>query len=233
MKFLLAMLTSTRRVRFFMIQKVTECSAKVCTDITAVLEEFAALTKETSNSSDQHLFLVLDKRVQGLPWESIPTLRGRSISRIPSLSFLIDRLELSRVLSEKPPLKPSDQYQSDGFEVDPRRVYYVLNPGGDLSRTEAQFSPWLQGMKKLGWSGVIGRAPTEMEMISALEKNDLFMLVRISERLVVYLPRILQLLWPWWRRAIHTRQQSQISFEMPGDDVMGLLFWLYERGWSI
>ena len=51
--------------------------------------------KQQSNlhvPDDSHVFLVLDKHLQGIPWECIYSLKGKSVSRIPSYSFLLDRL---------------------------------------------------------------------------------------------------------------------------------------------
>ena len=66
--------------------------SQLVVDLRAVFEEHAAklrqrkktITGKTTTSlakgQDEHLFLVLDKNVQGIPWESIPILRGRSVS---------------------------------------------------------------------------------------------------------------------------------------------------------
>lgn len=92
---------------------------------------------------------MLDKNVQGLPWESIPALRGRPISRVPSLDFLVDRT-------------PGD--------IDPSKVFYILNPGGDLLRTQEHFQSWLEVK---GWQGITGREPSEEELVTALSEYDL------------------------------------------------------------
>ena len=53
-------------------------------------------------------------------------------------------------------------------------MFYILNPSGDLSRTQTHFEPWLTTMStKAGWKGIKGRAPTEMELESALKEYDL------------------------------------------------------------
>lgn len=126
------------------------------------------------------MFLVLDKNVQRIPWESLPVLRGQSVSRIPSTSFLVDRIQLARhrlsLPFEPPKNSKDDDVAVDRVQVDPRRVRYVLNPKGDLKHTEKQFGPWLKRMKKeAGWDGIIGRKPSEEEMARSLEGSDLFM----------------------------------------------------------
>ncbi|KAK1232899.1 separin protein [Marasmius sp. AFHP31] len=164
---------------------------QVVVDLRGVLEEHAALMKPkpsvqsgrsragafghspaTQNSNeDEHLFLVLDKNLQGLPWESIPILRGRSISRIPCMSFLTDRLEFARWRREQEGSQTS--LMVDRAVVDPRKGYYILNPSGDLTRTQERFQPWMEEMESLGWQGVVGRQPSELEVLRALEQNDL------------------------------------------------------------
>ncbi|KAF8708110.1 Peptidase family C50, partial [Rhizoctonia solani] len=148
-------------------------------DLRNALEEHALKTvPRPTQIEDHHMFLVLDKSAQRIPWESIPVLRGRSVSRIPSISFLVDRIQLARhrqgLPFASPDSKPGTQ-QLDRITIDPKRVRYVLNPKGDLKHTEKQFGPWLKRMtKEVGWSGTIGRVPTEEEMARSLSGSDLF-----------------------------------------------------------
>ncbi|CAE6344415.1 unnamed protein product [Rhizoctonia solani] len=148
-------------------------------DLRNALEEHSLKTAPRSTQmEDHHMFLVLDKNAQRIPWESIPILRGRSVSRIPSISFLVDRIQLARHRQGLPFASldsKSDTQQVDRITVDPKRVRYVLNPKGDLKHTEKQFGPWLKRMtKEAGWSGTIGRVPTEEEMARSLSRSDLF-----------------------------------------------------------
>lgn len=147
-------------------------------DITQLVVDLRGVLEEQTNkrmkqpiaSTDEHLFLVLDKNVQGLPWESIPILRGRSVSRIPGVQFLQDRLAFAKWKREtaQKPFNPQD-----GAIINPRNGYYILNPSGDLGRTEERFRGWVQGMKASGWDGVIGKQLTEQQFINALKTRDL------------------------------------------------------------
>lgn len=50
----------------------------------------------------------------------------------------------------------------------------MLNPSGDLSRTQTHFDPWINQMKeRAGWRGIVGRPPTDMELGNALRDHDL------------------------------------------------------------
>ncbi|KZS96281.1 hypothetical protein SISNIDRAFT_438021 [Sistotremastrum niveocremeum HHB9708] len=145
-------------------------------DLRSALEDHARQTAHAPETEgDQHLFLVLDKHVQGIPWESLPCLRGRAISRLPSVSFLYDRILLAR-LRRGLPLEPveGEKFVIDRMSINPCNAYYVLNPSGDLKSTEQAFSEWMKSMEAHGWQGVIGRAPSEMEVLGALQKHDLF-----------------------------------------------------------
>lgn len=151
-------------------------------DLRAALEEHrSAITRaRVQPVPDHHLFLVLDRNVQGIPWESIPILRGHSVSRIPSVSFLIDRVHLARHLRGLSPLPNPSEASSgknsiDRASIDPRRTFYILNPSGDLKPTQKRFQAWLEGMRQAGWAGIVGRVPTEEELSRALTNFDLVM----------------------------------------------------------
>lgn len=139
-------------------------------DVRSALEEFSAKSQgRLIPEEDPHMFLILDKNVQGIPWESIPILRGRSISRIPSMDFLLDRLDY--IKWQKTSAAAEDR--TNGIAVDPHKVFYVLNPSGDLKNTEGRFVDWLKDMKKVGWEGVTGRPPSEQQFADALTRKDL------------------------------------------------------------
>lgn len=143
---------------------------QVTVDLRTALEELAASSQGLIEPiPDNHLILILDKNVQGLPWESMPVLRKESVSRIPDMRFLLDRLELA-------------DYQRSGelggmnvdrARVDPRKTFYVLNPSGDLKGTEARFCDWLKEMKGAGWKGLVSQSPSEQEFLDALQTQDL------------------------------------------------------------
>ncbi|GJJ15000.1 hypothetical protein Clacol_009271 [Clathrus columnatus] len=138
----------------------------------SILEE--CTVRKFAPVEDAHLFLVLDKNVQGIPWESIPFLRGRSVSRIPSLSFLLDRVEFAKVQRQLKNIPVSEKMTGKAV-VNPKNVYFILNPSGDLERSQARFEPWLKEMsdRSIGWKGTIGRNPSELEFTDALKQKDL------------------------------------------------------------
>ncbi|KAG2038447.1 peptidase family C50-domain-containing protein [Suillus americanus] len=144
---------------------------QVTVDLRYALEEHTAFKNKRGKVNrtlvdDPHMFLVLDHNVQGVPWESIPVLRGQSVSRIPNVSFLLDRVRLASVKNRSGDVV-------DRTSVDPRKTFFVLNPSGDLKGTEGRFKPWLEQMQSIGWEGVIGRPPSEQQFLDALARKDL------------------------------------------------------------
>ena len=149
----------------------------VVVDLRTALEEHAEKTRgKVVQEKDSHMFLVLDRNVQGIPWESIPILRGRSVSRIPNMDFLLDRLQLAKWQRERSGGgQGGGEKVDDRVVVDPRKTFYMLNPSGDLGRTEGRFVSWLNDMGKVGWEGVVGRPPSEQQVLDALSRKDLVM----------------------------------------------------------
>lgn len=148
---------------------------RVVVDLRTLLEEHTNQIKgRVVPQDDSHLFLVLDKNVQGLPWESIPVLRGQSVSRIPSVDFLIDRVDFQEQCTHGLSRNTSEG-TVDRAKINPRSTYYVLNPSGDLGATEGRFRSWLKEMHGVGWQGVIGRPPSEQQVLNAMSENDMFM----------------------------------------------------------
>lgn len=126
--------------------------------------EASAPPVETGPEGPEHVFLALDKNTQAIPWESIPCLRGRPISRIPSLPVLLDQVALGRSL------QPDAQRRT----VNSKKTYFILNPSGDLKVTQETFEPMLKEMQEhSGWKGIIGEKPSELELSRILRDYDL------------------------------------------------------------
>jgi len=143
---------------------------QVTVDLRVVLEELAASSQGLVKPiADGHTFLILDKSIQGLPWESMPVLRGESVSRIPDVRFLLDRLDLADHQRGGKSQGPG----ANRARIDPRKTFYVLNPGGDLKGTEGRFNDWLKEMKGVGWKGLTSQAPSEQQFLDALQTQDL------------------------------------------------------------
>ena len=193
----------------------------VVVDLRTALEEHASRVRgRASLQEDEHVFLVLNRSLQEIPWESLPILRGRSISRIPNVDFLVDRLEFARRRNQS--TSPSSDKYEGRTRLDLSSTYYILNPSGDLESTERRFSPWLRSMREVGWDGIIGRMPSEQEFTHALAKNELLMYIFYPMAAQRFLISFFQLFWSRRRGAVHTVSQDSTLAPVCGHHALGL-----------
>lgn len=59
-----------------------------------------------------------------------------------------------------------------GYVVDPTKTSYVLNPGGDLIKTQQRFEDLLDDQE---WRGIVGREPESGEICDMLSSSDVFL----------------------------------------------------------
>ncbi len=118
-----------------------------------------------------HTILVLGKECHSFPWESLPCLRQLSISRMPSLMLLENLLQNYRDGDF------SNDYNDMCISVSSSKGgKFILNPGGDLKRTEDIFRP---EFVKLGsdWSGLINEKPTEEQVLSSISESSIYIYI--------------------------------------------------------
>jgi len=92
-----------------------------------IQEAIRCYHEAASARKQEHVILILDKALHMFPWESLPCLRGKSVSRLPSLGSLMERVVDS---PSEGPSWPS---------VAANRGFFILNPDGDLTHTQSQF----------------------------------------------------------------------------------------------
>lgn len=125
-----------------------------------------AVRHDSSVPPNSHTILVLDKRLQAFPWESMPCLEGQSVSRVPSLYCLYERI----VAMQQQNMPAS---ASPGYHVGSSYGTYILNPSSDLSKTQMRFENSLSTLATCRkWSSVIDRPPTESEFTAALTSSS-------------------------------------------------------------
>ncbi|XP_051996262.1 separin [Xyrauchen texanus] len=112
-----------------------------------------------------HTVLILDKYLQRLPWENIACLKSCSVTRMPSLHAVLGHSHLKQM--------DSSCVLSCG--VNPKQVYYVLNPDGNLPDTEKRFQEWFTGER--AWQGVCGTAPDQDKLQEAVTTKDLYIYI--------------------------------------------------------
>jgi len=92
-----------------------------------VQEAIRCYHEAATQQKPEHIILILDKALHMFPWESLPCLRGKSVSRLPSLSSLMERVTDSPIEGATWP------------RIKANKGFYVLNPEGDLGHTQSQF----------------------------------------------------------------------------------------------
>lgn len=105
-----------------------------------------------SVTMDQPVILVLDRNLHGFPWESLPSLRGTSVTRAFSLPSLLDK------------------WRARSLRSSGDKVGYILNPEGDLVSTQHYFEKKLQK-----FSGLVATVPQEDQMRQLLESSSVFL----------------------------------------------------------
>lgn len=117
------------------------------------------------------VLLLLDWDLQGIPWESFPSLMGEMVYRVPSLSAAAASVAAAQAAAAQAAAAAAAAALA-ARPVDLERTWYVLNPSGDLPSTQQTFQGWFAGTP--GWEGVSGREPDPSEHLAALSTHDLF-----------------------------------------------------------
>jgi separase len=140
-----------------------------------VIETLDALRAYYSSSQkvsteQTHTILILDKNLHAFPWESLPSLQALSISRLPSLAALRERLCTARARATD-----SDQNPKSGHHIYANAGgASILNPSGDLTHTQKTLRPRLDSTEG-PWEHITARAPDEKEFESALRSKSLLL----------------------------------------------------------
>ncbi|KAK0938311.1 separin protein [Friedmanniomyces endolithicus] len=118
----------------------------------------------------RHLILVLDKRLQAFPWESLPCLQGSSVSRMNSMLGLRERILAMR--------RQRSSLSDDRYNISRISGTYILNPSGDLTSTQTMLSPPLESLaqaRNSNWTSVVKREPNEEEFRTALTDSSMLL----------------------------------------------------------
>ncbi|KAK7878796.1 hypothetical protein WMY93_034290 [Mugilogobius chulae] len=132
----------------------------------AVLSAAPVLSEDDLRTFAFGVFLTgTQTHLQKLPWESISVLKSRSVSRMPSLHSLIG-LSIDKEIIPRSVLKQG---------VDTKKVFYVLDPDGNLENSKDRFKESFSS--KTDWDGVCGVAPDSAKLMEAVSSKDLYIYV--------------------------------------------------------
>lgn len=118
---------------------------------------------EVGKDEQEHVVLVLDKRLQAFPWENLPCLEQISVSRVGSMLSLRDCVTAMRIQNDAP----------GRHLVSRKSGAFILNPSADLASSQATLQPVLSKAASVDgadWSSIINQAPSEDDFKSTLEK---------------------------------------------------------------
>ena len=90
-----------------------------------------------------------------IPWECLPSTKNQTISRMPSIHFLLSHIQINSI------------------NINKEKAFYIVDPGSDLTHTREKFQSFFE--KRKNWNGIIGKAPNEAEFKKALTEYELFM----------------------------------------------------------
>lgn len=106
------------------------------------------------------LFLTIDSRLQRLPLESLPSLEKRRVVRL-----LVDATAHTLHLPEG----------INATEWDPSRAFFLVNPSGDLVKSEQKMHEFIDSLCPRTWNGIFGRPPSDEEFARHLAAADVFL----------------------------------------------------------
>ncbi|KAF2856987.1 cell division-associated protein-like protein [Plenodomus tracheiphilus IPT5] len=138
---------------------------------TMVIETHEALrayhsAAHRTSSTSRHTILILDKNLHGFPWESLPCLEQLSVSRLPSLAALRERLLAAKASRTCENAAPGHYIRATSGGTS------ILNPSGDLAHTTKTIQPRLDDLQG-SWDHIANRPPTEEEFESSLRNKEL------------------------------------------------------------
>lgn len=141
-----------------------------------MLDALRSFHEAAESTPNQHTILILDKNLHAFPWESLPSLQSLSISRLPSMSSLRERLLTARA-SQQGASDAEDPEEGEGghhISMASLTGTSILNPGGDLKHTQETLGPHLNDTPG-AWHHLIGRTPEEKTLEAALATKDVLL----------------------------------------------------------
>lgn len=123
-----------------------------------LVKRIQLLSSQKKEPRFDHVFIIPGPESVSIPWESIPCLRNISVSRFPTVQHLIERLKSEKSLIRR--------------GVSSENGYYVINPGGDLIRTEQVLGSKFKELAT--WKGTVGEKPLEHDILSSFTSSNLY-----------------------------------------------------------
>ncbi|KAL6949109.1 hypothetical protein ACO0QE_001599 [Hanseniaspora vineae] len=105
----------------------------------------------------KHTVLITSNQSHAIPWESLATLEPLSVSRMPSLHSLHKLL----------------QTQNQCIHITKKDVAMIINPNGDLPKTQSRFENLIFGCESV----IVNEKPTSKQFMNMLEERKAFVYI--------------------------------------------------------
>jgi separase len=135
-------------------------------EILDALRTYHEAGESDDTNKDEHVVLVLDKRLQAFPWENLPCLEQCSVSRVGSMLSLRNCVNAMRASRQG--------VAGDRHMVSRKSGTFILNPSSDLASTQTALLPALSKVaaaEGADWSSFVNRAPSEEDFKTTLETS--------------------------------------------------------------
>ena len=130
----------------------------------ALRAHHAAYSSGPNFDLTRHTILIVDKELEAFPWESLPCMQGRPVSRMPSLGAIKERLDLIHAQSTT----------INALSIPADKGAYILNPSSDLTSTQQTFEPTFTSQLPT-FSSLINTSPTETQFETFLTQYPLLL----------------------------------------------------------
>ncbi|KAK7575673.1 hypothetical protein V9T40_011959 [Parthenolecanium corni] len=110
------------------------------------------------------VILIVDQKLETVPWEACPVLKHHPVSRLPSIHYV------------HAIFKHHEDTIVNGNKIlsTPLSGFYIINPDLTLQNTEKRIVQFLN-MRSSNWEGLIGKSPSPTEFQNVLTSKDLLL----------------------------------------------------------
>eukprot|EP00048_Salpingoeca_helianthica_P024596 m.33565 g.33565 ORF g.33565 m.33565 type:complete len:1808 (-) comp9479_c0_seq1:27-5450(-) len=136
-------------------QQLVQLDGELRDNLTAAEHALAACRAWLASHSAHSIVLILDDKLEAFPFESMPCLRSRAVSRHTSFSSALPRHKMECHIT-----------------YDPATSFFVTNPSGDLSRFHDALTVSFQ---QRGWRGLCNARPDATEVADALTNSTIYL----------------------------------------------------------
>lgn len=134
--------------------------------IEEAIKKYHAKSGALRNKKFTHTFLIVGSRCHTFPWENLSFMRSLSMTRVPSMSLLRELLARNNMLPR--------------LNIDiGSKISMVLNPNGDLHKTEDRFSSIFSNITSNCTNSrlLINERPSESDFLGMLQTSNMFLFV--------------------------------------------------------